>query len=116
MFQARSMCFAGLALFAVVMSGAAFGSTVIVVDTLADAVADDGQCSLREAMINANDGNQNGSIDCSAGGGVEGTVIRFDLGLAGGSITLALGSGTARGLDSDLARRAGARQSGWIDA
>ena len=42
----------------------------MVVNSLADgAPANNGQCTLREALINANNNNQSGSTDCVAGGG-----------------------------------------------
>lgn len=46
----------------------------IVVDSLADTVTDDGFCTLREAMLNANNDDQSGSIDCVAGTGAD-TII-----------------------------------------
>ena len=45
-------------------------ATTIVVNSLADgAPANNGQCTLREALINANNNNQSGSTDCAAGSG-----------------------------------------------
>jgi uncharacterized repeat protein (TIGR01451 family)/CSLREA domain-containing protein len=59
----------------------------IVVDTLADVVAEDGQCSLREAIINANSNDHSGSVDCQRG--VSGAdTITFDASLVGGTIVL----------------------------
>ena len=54
-------------------SGAAyiFYTPPIVVTTLADEQNTNGQCSLREALINANNNNQSGSTDCAAGIGVD---------------------------------------------
>jgi CSLREA domain-containing protein len=46
-----------------------FFSPPIVVTTIADEQNVNGQCSLREALINANNNNQSGSTDCAAGGG-----------------------------------------------
>ncbi|GER79730.1 MAG: CSLREA domain-containing protein [Anaerolineales bacterium] len=48
---------------------------VIVVDSADDSVTADGACTLREAIINANNDNQSGSIDCAAGSGAD--VITF---------------------------------------
>ena len=41
----------------------------IVVTTAADEQNTNGQCSLREAILNANNNNQSGSTDCGTGGG-----------------------------------------------
>jgi len=48
----------------------------IVVTTAADEQNVNGQCSLREALINANANNQSGSTDCGTGGGSP-DVINF---------------------------------------
>jgi CSLREA domain-containing protein len=48
----------------------------IVVTTAADEQNVNGQCSLREALINANANNQSGSADCGTGGGSP-DVINF---------------------------------------
>ncbi|HMZ20039.1 MAG TPA: choice-of-anchor Q domain-containing protein, partial [Blastocatellia bacterium] len=45
----------------------AFFAPPIVVTTLADEQNTNGQCSLREALINANNDDQSGSTDCAAG-------------------------------------------------
>lgn len=55
----------------------------MVVDTLTDVIAADGLCSLREAILNARNGDQSGSVDC-----VVGNLIRFDPSLIGGVIEL----------------------------
>lgn len=55
----------------------------MIVNTLLDVVADDGNCSLREAIINANNSDQSGSIDCPVG-----NLILFDDALIGGSVEL----------------------------
>jgi LPXTG-site transpeptidase (sortase) family protein len=47
----------------------------IVVNSASDAVANDGFCTLREAITNANADNQSGSTDCAAGSGAD--VITF---------------------------------------
>jgi CSLREA domain-containing protein len=50
----------------------------ITVNSLADgAPANNGQCTLREAIINANNNNQSGSTDCTAGSGAD--TITFSL-------------------------------------
>jgi CSLREA domain-containing protein len=48
----------------------------IIVTSAADAQADDGFCTLREAILNANADNQSGSTACSAGSGAD--VITFN--------------------------------------
>lgn len=58
-------------------------AATIVVNSLADTQANDGACTLREAIINANNDSQSGSIDCAAGNGAD--VIAFDV---AGTITL----------------------------
>jgi CSLREA domain-containing protein len=59
----------------------------IIVTTLADAVVDDGECSLREAIINANNNDQSGSVDCPSGSPLF-DEIHFDPALAGGTLLL----------------------------
>ncbi len=50
----------------------------IVVNSLADGTpANNGQCTLREALINANNNNQSGSTDCAAGSGPD--AIAFSI-------------------------------------
>src|SRR5690349_5862662 len=47
-------------------------ASAIIVNTLADGVpANDSQCTLREALLNANADNQSGSTDCLAGSGAD---------------------------------------------
>ncbi len=48
----------------------------IVVNSNADTVAVDGVCTLREAIINANNDDQSGSVDCTAGSLAD--TITFD--------------------------------------
>jgi len=43
----------------------------IVVKSNADIIANNGLCTLREAIINANNDNQSGSTDCAAGSGAD---------------------------------------------
>lgn len=59
----------------------------MLVTTLSDDVATDGECSLREAMLNAEGADQSGSADCPAGS-VSGNVVQFAPALIGGSIDL----------------------------
>src|SRR5215208_855076 len=61
-------------LFAYV-SGPAWANT-ITVNTTADEQNTNTQCSLREAIINANADNQSGSSDCAAGSGADVINIR----------------------------------------
>jgi CSLREA domain-containing protein len=70
---------------AVVLASPAWAAT-LAVTTASDAQPNtNGECSLREAIINANQNNQSGSTDCSAGGGADRIV--FDLGTSA-TITL----------------------------
>ncbi|MBV6403049.1 MAG: hypothetical protein CNIPEHKO_03372 [Anaerolineales bacterium] len=50
----------------------------IVVNTNADTVANDGACTLREAITNANADNQSGSTDCAAGAGADAITFAAD--------------------------------------
>ena len=52
-------------------------AATLTVNTSDDAIAADGMCSLREAIINANNNNQTGSADCIAGESALPDVIRF---------------------------------------
>ena len=61
-----------------VKTGAAAPSAIITVNSTVDgAPANDGQCTLREAVLNANANNQSGSTDCVAGSGAD--TIGFNL-------------------------------------
>ena len=62
-----------------------FGSLVITVTTIADNTSQDGQCSLREAITNAND-NATTYTDCI--GGIAANMIIFSDALATATITL----------------------------
>ena len=70
------------------------GFIPIVVTTTDDVIADDGECSLREAIINANNNDQSGSTDCLPGNPdpFEPDTIMFDSSLSGATIVL---NGTA---------------------
>ncbi|MCC5865351.1 MAG: right-handed parallel beta-helix repeat-containing protein [Wenzhouxiangella sp.] len=69
------------------LAGLAQAAT-IVVTTAADTMDSDGLCSLREAMLNAENADQSGSTDCP-GGSVAGNMIVFDESLHGSTIFLA---------------------------
>lgn len=64
-------------------AGGAAAAALTVNSTADGAVANDGQCTLREAMTNANNDNQSGSTDCAAGSGADTINIT-----ATGTITL----------------------------
>lgn len=66
-------------------SPAAHAATPIIVTTSVDDTAADGQCSLREAIANAN-ADSAVSQDCAAGSGAD--TIHFDLGSTPSTITL----------------------------
>jgi len=59
----------------------------MTVTTLSDSVTLDGECSLREAMLNAEAADQSGSTDCPAGS-FSSNLIQFDPALTGGSIDM----------------------------
>ena len=62
-------------------------AATITVNSVADgAPANNGQCTLREALLNANANNQSGSTDCTAGSGAD--IINFSL--PGGAQTINL--------------------------
>jgi CSLREA domain-containing protein len=71
------------AVMAVVLASPAQGAATLTVTTLADEQNNNGSCSLREAIINANENNQTGSTDCAAGSGDD--TITFTV---SGQITL----------------------------
>jgi|GEM_PF-1166315 len=73
------------------LSPPAMAGTGIVVTTLADELLTDGQCSLREAIINANNNDQSGSIDCFSGTPQPDEIL-FDSGLMGGTLVLSNGA------------------------
>ena len=50
-------------------------ATINVTASGPDVIANNGVCSLREAIINANHDNQSGSIDCAAGSGADTIMI-----------------------------------------
>ncbi len=54
--------------FATAQSTAA---ATITINNLSDTIANDGGCTLREAIVNANADNQSGSTDCAAGAGAD---------------------------------------------
>jgi len=76
-----------LALVVSIWASQAAWANTITVDTTADQQNTDSQCSLREAIVNANADNQAGSTDCAAGSGQD--TIFFDL---GSSATITLSS------------------------
>jgi len=61
----------------------ALAQTTITVDTAADVVANDGQCSLREAITAANTNSTSGAAagECPAGSGAD--TIAFTIGATG---------------------------------
>ncbi len=78
-------------------SAQAPGATLTVDSTADDLTPGDGQCTLREALINANDGGDATGGDCAAGGG------RDRIELPAGHYTLSLpGDGEDLGATGDL--------------
>ena len=75
-------------IMAVVLAGPAKAAATLFVTTTADEQNTNEQCSLREAIVNANANDQSGSADCGAGGTTE-DEIRFNPGGSAATITLA---------------------------
>ena len=71
---------------AVVLSSPAWAATLTVETASDEPDTNDHQCSLREAITNANGNDQSGSTDCPAGGGVD--EIVFGLAESPATITL----------------------------
>jgi CSLREA domain-containing protein len=74
-----------LSLTLVLRPSPAYAAT-ITVTTDSDVVANNFECSLREAIINANNNDQSGSTDCLAGSGPD--TIAFSIGFGERTITL----------------------------
>lgn len=62
-------------------AAAAPSSTIVVNSALDGATTNDGNCTLREAILNANGNDQSGSTDCAAGAGADN--ITFSIGSGG---------------------------------
>lgn len=89
----------GLAAGVILLVPAAAGAATITVDSIADVVDNDGQCTLREAIIAAN--NDAAANECLAGTGDD--TIVFEPGLAGSTIVLGLAGADEDGnLTGDL--------------
>lgn len=56
-------------------AAAAPSSTIVVNSELDGATANDGKCTLREAILNANNDSQAGSTDCAKGAGADNIVF-----------------------------------------
>lgn len=65
-------------------------AATLTVNTSNDVIAADGMCSLREAIINANNNNNTGSADCIAGQSALPDVIQFDEAINSSPIVLSL--------------------------
>jgi CSLREA domain-containing protein len=97
----RELWLTGLSLIGMFMLGLPALAATITVTTTADEVNTNGQCSLREAIINANNDDQSGSTDCAAGSGADTIVLA-----AGATYTLSKdddggGHATDSGADND---------------
>lgn len=70
--------FTAVLLFALMLLRFGFAPEVhaasLTVDSTANIIANDGDCTLREAIINANNDDQSGPTDCAAGSGAD-TII-----------------------------------------
>jgi len=89
----RTSVFTLALLLALAWPSSASGET-LTVTTSVDAIMNGEGCSLREAIINANNDDQSGSVDCPAGSGAD--RIEFDAATDGTPIQLIL-SGPAGG-------------------
>ncbi len=60
----------------------------IMVNSNTDTIANDGACTLREAIINANSNDQSGSTDCTAGSGADAITFagNYTITLAGSQL------------------------------
>ena len=67
--------FAAIAVIASVAHGSHVNAAAITVNSLSDAAASDGACTLREAISNANLDSTDGSVDCAAGSGADTITI-----------------------------------------
>lgn len=76
-----------LALCGLLAGNVLYAGTGIIVTTLADEVVVDGQCALREAIVNANNQDQSGSVDCFSGSPITNQIL-FEPSLAGQVLTL----------------------------
>lgn len=77
----RHILVAGLLLCAlVIVPGVVRAATITVTDT-SGADADNGACSIVEAVQNANADNQSGSVDCAAGVGTDTIALSVDVDL-----------------------------------
>jgi CSLREA domain-containing protein len=85
-----------VALVGLVWASSPAWAAEITVDTTADEQNTNTQCSLREAILNANGDNQSGSSACAAGNGED--TIHFGL---GPSATITLGSQLPTITDTD---------------
>ncbi len=101
-FRKTHILFIALLLTVLVVSNAmpqpAYAAATLTVTTTADEINTNGQCSLREAIINANNDNQSGSTDCLAGTGDDTITFSVD-----GTFTLDIGTTNEdAALDGDL--------------
>ena len=89
----------------------------LTVNSAADTAANDGQCTLREAITNANGDDQSGSTDCAAGSGPDtitfslpiNSTITLSSSLPAISSTLTIDGSTAPGLTVSGGGMAGRR-------
>ncbi len=63
--------FSAIAVMMSFANGSNLSAAVITVNSLSDAAAPDGSCTLREAILNANLDSTGGSVDCAAGSGAD---------------------------------------------
>lgn len=68
----------------------ATSAAILTVNSSADLIASDGFCTLREAIINANNNDQSGSADCPSGEASPDDIIKFDASTDNNPIVLTL--------------------------
>ncbi len=89
---------ASLALGVMLIATNSASAAIITVNTFVDENTDNGECSLREAIINANGNDNSGSTDCEAGSAGVDTIV-----LAAGTYVLSIaGSGEDAAATGDL--------------
>ncbi len=74
----NKIIFAVIIISAFSFSAKAFAATMVVNDPTG-ALASNAQCSITEAILNANANNQSGSVDCPAGSGIDTILLNTDI-------------------------------------
>lgn len=75
-----------IVLFSIVWQNNRVYAASITITDSSDTIANNGLCSLPEAIINANNDNQSGSTDCMVGTGVDTITLTNDIDVMGTNI------------------------------